>query len=183
MKRFQISLALGFLAVGASVGATESMSLNAFKPHVLPVLVQVDSRGKVTNVSSSTALSPRFDRLLRSTLDEMISKPAMIHDRPTPSQFVINLALRVTPRDDGHYDAKFAYVSASPVPSGQWIWSHEDGHRLVLVSRDSQEHWRSSRFNTARDFYSPAVRNYDPGTFSTPARTAAGSTPVPTRRH
>lgn len=186
MKRFQTCLALGLLAVNASAGATDSMSLNAFKPHVLPVLVQVDSMGKVTSVSPSTALPPRLDRLLRGSLDEMISKPASFHGRPMASQFVINLALQVTPRDDGHYDAKFAYVSASPIPSGQWLWSHEDGHRLVLVSRDSLdslERWHSPRFNTGRDFYYPPVRNYDPGTFSAPARTAAGNTPVPSRRH
>ncbi|MCW8808303.1 MAG: hypothetical protein OQK79_09355 [Rhodanobacter sp.] len=183
MKRFQTYMALGLLAVSASAAATDSWSLNAFKSRVLPVLVQVDASGKVTNVSPSTELSPRFGRLLHSSLDEMISKPAMVHGRPTASQFVINLDLQVTPRDDGHYDAKFAYVSASPVPAGSWYWSHEDGHRLALISRDSLEHWHRPRFNSGRDFYPMPNRAFNPRMISTPAQTAVRGAPVRARGH
>lgn len=142
MKRLHLFLALGLATASATAAASDSMSLNAFKSHVLPVLVQVDSAGKVTDVASSSRLSPQFDRLLRSSLDEMISKPATKHGHPIASQFVINLALNVTPRDDGEYDASFAYVSANPVPSGQWYWEHQDGHRLALINRNSLRQWQ-----------------------------------------
>jgi hypothetical protein len=53
------------------------------------------------------------------------------------SQFIINLGLQATPRPDGAFDAKFVYVSTSPVPPGSWYWLHIDGHRLALKSSDS----------------------------------------------
>lgn len=163
MKRSQLCLALGLLVASASAFAADSWSLNAFKPHVLPVLVHVDARGKVTEVSSSTRLSPAFDRLLRSSLDDMIKKPAMDHDRPVASQFVINLALNVTPRDSGDYEASFAYVSAKPVPSGSWYWSHEDGYRLALINRDGLDRWHPrADHRLPRDaFPSPMPRDMD----------------------
>lgn len=136
MKWFRIWVLSALLAAGSQVAVAESLSLNRFTPKVLPVLVRVDAQGKVTDVSPSIQLAPRFDRLLRQSIREMIRQPAERHGRPVASQFVMQLAMRTTPRDDGKYDARFVYVSSSPVPPGQWFWQTEDGHRLVLVSRD-----------------------------------------------
>jgi len=110
MKPFRAFLLMGSLVAGQSALAT-SMSINHFTPRVLPVLVQVDSHGKVTQVSPSVELTPRYDRLLRQSLDEMITRPANDHGRPVASQFVINLGLETTQRPDGNYDARFVYVS------------------------------------------------------------------------
>jgi hypothetical protein len=137
MKRYCTLVLLGLLVVVAGAATATSRSLNGFTPKVMPVLVRVDSRGKVVEASPSIELSPRFDRLLRQTLDEMITRAASDHGRPVASQFVINLALQASPRTDGEYDARFVYVSTSPVPSGSWYWSELDGHRLALVSRDA----------------------------------------------
>ena len=142
MKRLCAFLSSGLLMAGSGVAMASSGSLNEFPSRVLPVLVQVDSHGKVTDVSPSIALAPQFDRLLRQTLDEMINKPADDHGRPVASQFVINLALRTSPRADGAYDAQFAYVSTLPVPSGSWYWAHIDGHRLALVNRNARPEQR-----------------------------------------
>ncbi|MEP6898819.1 MAG: hypothetical protein ABI870_09835 [Rhodanobacter sp.] len=131
-----------------------SASLNEFTPKVMPVLVHVDARGNVTDVSSSTELSPRFDRLLRQNLDEMIDRPAIEHGHPVSSQFVINLALNVTPRKEGDYFANFRYVSASPVPNGSWYWVKIDGHRLALANR-------SGLFRGAPDFEHRWTREQD----------------------
>lgn len=136
MKPIGAFLLLGTLAAGQGASAT-SMSINQFTPRVLPVLVQVDRHGKVTDVSPSVDLSPRYDRLLRQTLDEMITRPANDHGRPVASQFVINLGLQASSRADGNYDARFVYVSTSPVPPGSWYWVHIDGHRLALKSRNA----------------------------------------------
>jgi hypothetical protein len=57
----------------------------------------------------------------------------MLKGHPVSSQFVINLAMQATPRTDGKYDARFVYVSTSPVPSGSWYWVHQDGVRLALA--------------------------------------------------
>jgi len=175
MKRFHMHtcIALGMLVASATAAASDSMSLNRFKSHVLPVLVQVDSRGQITDVSSSTQLSPSFDRLLRSSLDQMINAPAMDHGRPVASQFVINLALDVKPQSDGKYEAKFAYVSASPVPLGSWYWSHEDGHRLALVNRNGFQNWRP------RTYQAPNYQHYNNyqqnRSYSSPSQTATRS--------
>jgi hypothetical protein len=138
MKRFRIMVLLGTLTAAQGALATQqtSMSINQFTPRVLPVLVQVDRHGKVTDVSSAVQLEPRYDRLLRQTLGEMITRPANDHGRAVASQFVINLGLETSPRSDGNYDARFVYVSTSPVPPGSWYWVHIDGHRLALRSRN-----------------------------------------------
>ncbi len=138
MKLTRVSAAFAVLAACSGAAAAESASLNQFKPHVLPVLVQVDSHGKVIGASPAMDLSPRLTRLLRENLDEMISQPATDkHGQPVSSQFVINLALQAASRAEGAYDARFAYVSALPVPAGSWYWAHIDGHRLALANQHS----------------------------------------------
>jgi hypothetical protein len=162
MKTFCALLALGTLAAGQGAAAT-SMSINQFTPRVLPVLVQVDSHGKVTDVSPSTQLPPRFDRLLRQTLDQMITKPASRHGRAVSSQFVINLGMETAARPDGNYDARFVYVSTSPVPPGSWYWVHIDGHRLALRSRNDVSP-RQRFYQRPPGYYWPSQRLYDPPT-------------------
>jgi hypothetical protein len=156
MKRYRPLILLGLLTAAAPVVATDSMSINHFTPKVLPVLVQVDSHGKVTDVSPSIELAPLYDRLLRQALDEMITQPAKDHGRPMSSQFVMNLALRTTPRADGRYDAKFVYVSTSPVPAGSWYWVHIDGHRLALERQHAgHSRYRHNFHRWQRDWVPP----------------------------
>lgn len=156
MKRLSTLVLLGSLIGGASGAmAMSSQSINQFPNHVLPVLVQVNSQGRVTGVSPSDELPPRYARLLRQTLDEMITRPANNHGRPVASQFVMNLALQTSPRPDGQYDARFVYVSASPVPAGSWYWEHIDGHRLAL-RRQGDNPMRFRRFERVpQDFWRP----------------------------
>lgn len=138
MKSFQRSAIFGVLLVCSGATLAESASLNEFQPKVMPVLVQVNSHGKVTDVSPAIALSPRINRLLRANLDEMISKPAVDkHGHPMSSQFIINLALQASPLDNGNYDARFSYVSTASVPAGSWYWVHVDGHRVALARQGS----------------------------------------------
>jgi hypothetical protein len=170
MKRFHAIMLFGILATQAGAAMAVSGSLNEFKPRVMPVLVHVNSKGKITDVSPSTQLSPVFNRLLLQNLDELITKPATTRKgRPIDSQFIINLALQVTPRKEGDYDAHFAYVSSLPVPSGSWYWVHINGHQLALANQ--ADRWQNSNFRHYREtnrtpdnrFYqhqsNPAVQN------------------------
>lgn len=138
MKRFHAFVLVGVLSVTAGAAMAASGSLSPFKPKVVPVLVQVNSQGKVTSASPAIELSPVVRRLLDKNLGEMITKPAYDRGKPVASQFVINLALQATPREEGNYDAQFAYVSAVPVPIGQWHWVNLDDRRLALAGPSSQ---------------------------------------------
>lgn len=136
MKRFfalsAASLLLG--AAGSAVAANHSTQ-NATARNVLPVLVQVDDQGRVTSMLPAYQLWPQSRRLLRQTLDAMITRPAQHGGHAISSQFVINLAMRATPRADGNYNVTFAYVSAQPVPYGSWHW-YNNGHRLALAGQN-----------------------------------------------
>ena len=117
--------------------ATGPHSLTEFKPGVLSVLVKVDARGKVTQVSPSNQLTPRYQRLLRENIEELVTGPAKERNKAVSSQFVLNMALKATPRTDGSYDARFTYVSIKPVPFGPMHWINTDGHQLALA-RDGE---------------------------------------------
>lgn len=130
-----IKLSFAFSLLAACFGATAAAPTSPKDPaaKIVPVLVNVNSHGKVTGVDPGVDLSPQYSRLLRENLKEMIKKPAVDeHGKPMSSQFIINLALKTTPRSDGEYDTRFTYVSTSPVPPGSWIWVHKD-HQLGLA--------------------------------------------------
>ncbi|MEP7185269.1 MAG: hypothetical protein ABI767_05460 [Rhodanobacter sp.] len=133
MKLLSTMVLLGAMTATGSAAATGSFSLNQFNSGVMPVLVQVNARGKVTRVSPSTQLAPRYERLLRKNIEELVTGPARNRNRQVSSQFVMNVTLKTTPRADGSYDAQFAYVSAKPVPAGPMHWVSIDGHRLALA--------------------------------------------------
>ncbi len=137
MNKINVIALSTLLSLGASAALGESMSLTHFTPRFMPVLVQVNAMGKVTNVSPSVELTPQLDRLLRRNLDELISGPATYKGKAIASQFVINLTLNATAQEQGNYAAQFAYLSSSPVPNGSWYWVHVDGHRLALAERGS----------------------------------------------
>lgn len=138
MKLRRLSALVGLLALGSGTAMAGSGSLNQFNTKYLPVLVQVDSHGKVTDASAAMELAPQLKRLLYQNLGEMITGPAInTHGRAISSQFVINLELQATPLDNGNFDAKFAYISTAPVPNGSWYWVHTDGIRLSLARRDA----------------------------------------------
>ena len=171
MKRLSILFLFGALAVAGSAAATGPysavapatgpQSLNDFKSGVLPVYVQVNSSGKVTRVSSAIQLSPHYDRLLRENIRELITGPAMRHNKGVSSSVVLNMVLKTTPRTDGSYDAQFAYLSSKPVPAGLSHWAWTDGHELALV-RDADtfqsRHWNTdnerNRMSTQPTYYS-----------------------------
>lgn len=164
MKRFQTVALFGMLAaqVGIASAATSTgpTSLTEFPQRWLPVLVNVDAKGNVTDVSPSTHLTPQFDRLLRQNLDELITGPATDgKGHAVSSQFIMNVVLKTTPRNQDTYDANFAYLSTSPVPPGSWYWVHINGHRLALASR-------STMFRGQRNYFEqshPNGTNAPPG--------------------
>ncbi|HJW06880.1 MAG TPA: hypothetical protein VJ527_10365 [Rhodanobacter sp.] len=184
MKATQLPLLLALLAAGTGAAVASSGSLNEFRPKVLPVLVQVNAQGKVTTASPAMELPPSLVRLMRANLDEMISKPATDRKgRPIASQFIINLTLLTTPNANGNYDAKFSYVSTSPVPAGSWYWVHIDGHRLALASQDSFNRGMRLRYDHRdmnRNWNGPNYRAAPMPAMQNTIRNAPGAAPART---
>lgn len=147
-------IAAALMVAGVSAAQAQSASLSPFAPKVLPVLVQVDTLGKITDLSPAVKLTPQLDRLLRQNLDEIISGPATRHGQPVPSQFVANMKLHATLAASGKYATQFVYVSSSPVPIGRWHWAHIDGYRLALV--DSDRHRQRPVRHPPIDYRQPA---------------------------
>lgn len=172
------SAVFGALLACSGLATAGSASLNAFPPKVMPVLVQVNSHGKVTGASPAIELSPKVNRLLRANLDEMITQPAVDkHGRPVSSQFVINLVLQASPLDNGNYSAHFTYLSTAPVPAGSWYWVHIDGHRLALAERDPLFR-RSPRFYH-HDRYQPAYQRSQHVSPTPPISNTTRNSPAP----
>lgn len=171
MKKLAWVIAWSTLGISTAGMANDDISLTHFTPRVEPVLVQVDALGKVVSASPAYALSPQFTHLLRANIAEMIHGPAIDkHGKPIPSQFVLNLAVEATPTESGNYATSFRYVSTQPVPSGNWFWSHEDGHRLALVNQDEPFNRR------LRHEYRPERSSWDVRPWR-PAVTAPASVP------
>ncbi|MGB8635505.1 MAG: hypothetical protein WCD66_02355 [Rhodanobacteraceae bacterium] len=149
MKPHSTLLAAGMLALlfGVTVARAADDSLSSFPHKSVPVLVKVDSHGKVTQISPAIELSPRYRSLIRQSIQEMITGPATYHGRVIPSQLVMFLAAESRTREDGRYDVRFTSVKNQPVPAGSWFWLHDNGHRLALVSDSDRQdgHSRNSR--------------------------------------
>jgi hypothetical protein len=162
MKRIPALILLGSLAAAGGAAATGSRSLNQFKSSVMPVLVQVNAKGKVTRVSPSIHLSPRYHRLLRNNIEELVTGPAREKNKAVSSQFVMNVTLKTTPRPDGSYDVQFGYVSTKPVPSGPMHWVAIDGHRLALAGESDTFRMRNhaSSWQAPRQVNPSQYRNY-----------------------
>ena len=167
-------LTLSALLGTTSVAMAASGSLNQFTPRVMPVLVQVNAQGRVTDMSPSIDLTPQLARLLRSNVDELISGPAIVRGRPIASQVVLNMALQATPQEQGKYSAQFTYVSSSPVPNGSWYWVHIDGHRLALAERGSRRNFEGMPTHGTQRAW--PTRNAAP---ALPAQNAIPAAPAP----
>lgn len=159
MNPIKSLVAVGLLATCFCATAADPTSPTDAQAKVVPVLMQVNSHGKITEAAPAVHLSPKFRRLLRKNLNEMITKPAVDkHGQPISSQFVMNLSLQTTARSDGEYDTRFTYVSTSPVPAGSWHWVHT-GHEVGLA-RDRHfflEGQERIPFPNNNDNYQPTV--------------------------
>lgn len=148
------------LAVGAAPAYADG-SLSGFSQKTVPVLVKVNSHGKVTSISPALELRPDFERLIRQSVQEMITGPAKYRGRPISSQLVMFMIPETTARTDGQYDVRFTSVKNQPVPPGMWYWLNDNGHRLALVNRSDRlgrsGHVRDSRYG---DYSAPTPSTY-----------------------
>lgn len=147
MNTLHASVVAGVLVALTGTAVASSGSLVEFKSRVMPVVVQVNAQGKVTDILPSRQLPPGMSQLLVEQLDAWIAKPATVKGRPVASRFIAEVALRANPREDGKYDASFVYVKGLPMPFGGAVhWNVIDGGlELALVSdeaRGTHRQWR-----------------------------------------
>lgn len=155
MKSLRASLIACTIATFAGTAMASSGSLVEFKPQVMPVVVQVDARGQVTDILPSEQLTPRLQTMLIEQLDAWIIKPATVKGRPVSSRFIVEVAMQAKPRKDGNYDASFVYVKSLAMPfAGAVHWNVINGGlELALVSDmggherqvfDTTDHWQGN---------------------------------------
>ncbi|WHZ18649.1 MAG: hypothetical protein OJF55_000798 [Rhodanobacteraceae bacterium] len=189
MKAFRASLLACAIAAFAGTALASSGSLVEFKPQVMPVVVQVDAQGRVTDILPSEQLTPWLKKMLVKQLDAWIVKPATVKGQPVSSRFIIEVAMQTKPRKDGKYDASFVYVKSMPLPYGGALhWDVIDGGlELALVSDmggsqpvrqvfDTTDRWQGSDRSPAAS--QPAIRE---GASPQPAAHAGyRASPMPT---
>lgn len=162
MKFFRASLLACAIAAFSGTALASSGSLVEFKPKVMPVVVQVNAQGQVTDILPSEQLRPQFRKMLINQLDAWIVKPAMVKGQPVDSRFIIEVALHTKARKDGKYDANFVYVKSLPMPfAGLVHWNIINGGlEVALVSDDADSgHYEHYFFqNEPQDWYGEPVR-------------------------
>ena len=174
MKRLSTLVLLATMtATGSALGAGSMSHRLETDQTVIPVLVQVNAHGKVTRVSPSAQLAPRYQRLLRDNIEQLVVGPARSNNQAVSSQFVMNVTLKSMPRDDGKYDAHFAYVSARPVPLVPMHWVNIDGRRLELARRTTICSVRGNAKTTGAPIVKPT-----PPTFGASHRRRCPPTPA-----
>lgn len=155
MNPLRASLLACAVAAFAGTAVASSGSLVEFKPTVMPVVVQVDAQGRVTDILPSEQLTPQMQKMLVKQLDAWIIKPATVKGHPVGSRFIVEVAMQAKPRKDGDYDANFVYVKSMAMPFGGAVhWNVIDGGlELALVSDmgsheqqvfDSRDRWRGN---------------------------------------
>lgn len=155
MKPLHASLIACAIAAFAGTALASSGSLVEFKPQVMPVVVQVNVRGQVTDILPSEQLTPRLQKMLANQLDAWIVKPATVKGHPVASRFIVEVAMQAKPRKDGNYDASFVYVKSLAMPFGGAVhWNVINGGlELALVSDmggharqvfDATDHWQGN---------------------------------------
>ncbi|WP_156455897.1 MULTISPECIES: hypothetical protein [Stenotrophomonas] len=134
------SVALVGIALAMLAGIAQADNPVPSHQRVLPVLVKLNTQGRVTDVNPALRLPPKIDRLLRANINELFSGPtntAAPGDSDSSRQFVANMTTVATPSGSEYLQTvHFALVSTQTVPIGNWYWAHTDGRRLALVNRN-----------------------------------------------
>lgn len=189
MKALHAALIVCAIAAFAGTAMASSGSLVEFKPKVMPVVVQVDAQGQVTDIMPSEQLTPRLRKMLIKQLDAWIVKPATVKGHPVGSRFIVEVAMQAKPRKDGDYDASFVYVKSLAMPfAGAVHWNVINGGlELALVSDmggherqmfDTTDHWQGNYRPTHA--WQPATRGATPRPASSHAADRASSVSMPT---
>lgn len=130
MKKLHAAMMLGgLLACAGAVSAAEppATEASASQSRQLAVLIQVDEHGHVSKIRYTEKLPDSIAKLLKDTITQWITKPAVVDGRHVASQLLLTVELRTKPTADGQEEAYFAYVASEAVPNNH-DWKLVDGH-------------------------------------------------------
>jgi hypothetical protein len=185
MKPLCTSLLACAIAAFTGTALASSGSLVQFKPKVMPVVVQVNSQGRVTDILPSRQLTPQMRQMLVKQLDAWIVKPAIVKGHPVASRFIIDVAMHTQPRKDGKYDANFVYVKSLAMPfAGAVHWDVINGGlELALVSdedgaRSVHHRLYFRNFPRGGNYYGPRSAQ-SPRVAGTPRPASVAASPLP----
>lgn len=149
MKPFRTLLATSIVVALSAIPAVSSAQLWGQKPEVMPVVVQVNDQGKVTDINPALQLRPWLRKLLIRQIDAWIVKPLTVKGHPVASRFIIEVAMHTKPTSDGKYDTNFVYVKSLPVAyHGPQHWNVIDGGlQFALVPNALQQPGMYNRFS------------------------------------
>ncbi len=154
MKHQSIFLATALLGAALAFPSAHASNVVSRVEHkAVPVLVQVDAHGKVTNITPAFKLRPDVQKRMRSSIQSMITGPREHKGHAVQSQLVMTIMPKVSLRPDGKYDVRMVSVKNQPVPTGSWYWMEDSRHRLALASENDRNMWRGMRQGRRNNFY------------------------------
>ncbi|MGH8234148.1 MAG: hypothetical protein ACREPU_08120 [Rhodanobacteraceae bacterium] len=145
------------------------------RPQVLPIVVEVNNQGRVTDINPAIQLRPWLRKMLIKQIDAWIVKPLTVKGHPVDSRFILEVAMRTQPASDGKYDASFVYVKSLPLAyNGPQHWNVINGGlQFALVPNVLQQSGGYSRYSFEGTPYGPSA-GYS-GYSSSAARAMAGA--------
>lgn len=130
MKKLHTAIIVGVLfACSGAVSAVEPQAAEAAASQSRPmtVVVSVSDQGRVTNLRYSEKLPSGVAKLLKSTISQWITKPAVVNGRHVPSQLLMTVDLQTKPAANGQKELHIAYVSSEAIRMNS-AWKIVDGH-------------------------------------------------------
>src|SRR5699024_1575164 len=120
--RYTITLIGAALLAAAPLAHAATPQTGDASYHVLPVLITVNKQGRVTNMLPAVRLNSAIRRVVKTTLDKMVTGPIFEHGKPASGQIVVQLLIKGTRQADDRYRVDLSYLASQPVPYGQWHW-------------------------------------------------------------
>lgn len=146
---FALTLAvLMYLVCGFA--AVTAQNAPAGESHTLPVLVKVDSKGKVGDISSAYSISPAFQKLIHATLAKMITKPAMKKGKPVASQFVITFGVIKQQVASGQTSVSLKYLGSKALPPGNWHWVRDKQDDKLALANANAQTWKTNTMDSSQ---------------------------------
>lgn len=150
---------------------------NTGDARTLPVIVNVDKKGSVSEIIPAYRISPGFRNMVRDTLSKMITSPAMRDGKPVSSQLVITLGVVQKQLAGGKSSVSLKFLASKPLPAGNWHWLLRANKPPALANANAQFFKRNTedtnqRLNDMRNQNAVRAQDLSSGSFAPNVGTA-----------